>query len=155
MKLQSLSISLLTGMLFGLGLSLSQMIDPAKVVNFMDVFGTWDPSLAFVMLGGLVVNIIAFKISSKRALPLIQGEIFHTPTKTKLDGKLLTGAALFGIGWGMAGYCPGPMIASISFGGLSIWLMLSSFIVGTLATKIVLKQVENQRIVSEKEACVG
>ncbi|MCJ8314797.1 MAG: YeeE/YedE family protein [Saccharospirillaceae bacterium] len=141
-----LFIVLVSGILFGLGLSYGQMIDPNKVINFLDITGTWDPSLAFVMGGALVVNIVAFHFTSKRKRPLIAGETFRKPSKQDIDKPLLIGAALFGIGWGIAGYCPGPMFASVSFAGSSVWLIIVAYSVGTLVTKLVIKYINNQKI---------
>lgn len=150
-----LIVSLVTGIIFGLGLALSQMIDPAKVVNFLDVFGTWDPSLAFVMIGALAVNIVAYFITSKRKQPVLKSEVFHKTTKTKLDKKLMIGAALFGVGWGIAGYCPGPVLTSLSFGNESVWIMLMAYTIGTFATKVIQHQVVVRRAIAKDEACVG
>ncbi|BCE01552.1 DUF6691 family protein [Marinicellulosiphila megalodicopiae] len=146
--------ALLTGILFGLGLAFSQMIDPTKVINFLDLAGTWDPSLAFVMGGGLLVNLIAYRLISKRKAPLIAGEIFHKPAKTDIDKPLLIGAALFGIGWGIAGYCPGPMFASISFGGTDVWLIIAAYSIGTLATKLAMSHYQTRKAKVE-DACTG
>jgi len=147
-------IALFTGILFGLGLSISQMIDPNKVINFLDISGTWDPSLAFVMGGGLLVNLIAYRLTIKRHAPILAGEIFRKPAKQDIDKSLLIGAALFGIGWAIAGYCPGPMFASLSFGGQSVWLIIVSYSIGTFATKLALRHVENKKL-KEEDACTG
>jgi len=112
MRLQPV-FALLSGLVFGLGLSVSQMINPAKVLNFLDVAGTWDPSLALVMGGALLVMAVAWQIQRKRATPLF-GERFYLPTLTAIDAPLLLGAALFGIGWGLAGFCPGPALAALT-----------------------------------------
>ena len=102
------------GLLFGLGILLSGMGNPAKVMNFFDVFGTWDPSLAFVMGGGILVTAIGYRLVFVRGAP-IYGEKFQLPTSTALDMRLLGGSAVFGVGWGLSGFCPGgalPMLAS-------------------------------------------
>ena len=117
------------GLLFGLGLAISGMTDPARVLGFLDVAGAWDPTLMFVLGGAVVTTFIGFRLVFKRSAPLLGGG-FQLPTKQELDGRLLGGAALFGIGWGLSGYCPGPAIASI--GGISLPLaaMLMTMVVG-------------------------
>ena len=105
------------GALFGIGLALSRMIDPAKVLGFLDVAGDWDPTLAFVMLGALVVAVPAFRGTGRRAAPVL-ADRFHLPTRRALDAKLFGGAVIFGIGWGLVGFCPGPALASL---GLGLW----------------------------------
>ncbi|OQK16955.1 YeeE/YedE family protein [Methyloprofundus sedimenti] len=105
-------IALLAGIIFGLGLALSQMIDPNKVLNFLDVTGDWDPSLAFVMIGALAVTILSFHFILKRSAPLLDSG-FHVTKQVIINRPLLLGAGLFGIGWGMTGYCPGPAVASL------------------------------------------
>ncbi len=102
----------LAGLLFGLGLGVAGMTQPAKVVSFLDLFGAWDPSLAFVMAGAIAVHAIAYRLVRRRAHPLFDAR-FHLPTRTDLDRRLLVGAALFGIGWGIGGYCPGPGLVSL------------------------------------------
>ena len=97
--------SLLAGLIFGLGLILSGMGNPAKVQNFLDFFGAWDPSLAFVMGGAILVGLVAFTWARKRKTSLL-GDPMQLPSSTAVDKRLLTGAALFGIGWGLAGFCP-------------------------------------------------
>jgi len=105
-------VALLAGIIFGLGLALSQMIDPNKVLNFLDVTGNWDPSLAFVMMGALAVSILSFRFILKRSAPLFETG-FHVSKQSVITKPLLIGAGLFGIGWGMTGYCPGPAVASL------------------------------------------
>ncbi|KAF0677189.1 YeeE/YedE family protein [Profundibacterium mesophilum] len=105
--------ALLCGLIFGFGLIISGMSDPAKVLNFLDVFGSWDPSLAFVIGGAVAVSApgLAWVTRSRRA-PFF-GDTFHLPTRTDLDPNLLTGAAIFGIGWGLGGFCPGPALTAL------------------------------------------
>src|SRR5829696_3493396 len=105
-------ISYAAGLLFGLGLVVSGMSNPAKVLNFLDLFGTWDPSLVFVMGGAVLVAFIGYRLSWARELPLLGGQ-FDLPTRTDLDAQLLGGAALFGIGWGLGGFCPGPALTAL------------------------------------------
>ena len=106
---------LLSGVLFGVGLTVSRMIDPSKVIGFLDVTGAWDPSLAFVMGGALLVTVPAFMIAKKRVRTLLNIDI-TMPTKNDIDASLLIGAAIFGVGWGLGGFCPGPAISALSFG---------------------------------------
>jgi uncharacterized membrane protein YedE/YeeE len=108
-------VSLIAGTLFGLGLSLGGMVDPARVRGFLDVTGDWDPSLAFVLLGAVIVATIGYRVSLKLSRPLLDAR-FHLPTKTSIDAPLILGSAIFGIGWGLAGFCPGPAVASLTLG---------------------------------------
>ena len=107
-----LIFELITGLVFGVGIAVSGMMDPAKVLNFFDVAGTWDPSLAFVMGGALIVTFIGYRLVWKRNAPLFGGR-FQVPTGTDIDMKLVGGSALFGIGWGIAGFCPGAAIPAL------------------------------------------
>ena len=122
-------VSLVAGVVFGLGLAVAEMTNPLKVLDFLDLAGNWDPSLAFVMGGAVMVTLVAFRFVLRRALPLY-GDRFHLPTLTQLDRKLLGGAALFGIGWGLAGYCPGPALATILSGNSETWLFVPAMLVG-------------------------
>jgi uncharacterized membrane protein YedE/YeeE len=107
----------LAGLLFGIGLALSGMLDPARVIGFLDIAGgAWDPTLVFVLAGAVGVTAIGYGLAGLRKAP-IYGESFQLPTTTAIDGRLLGGAALFGIGWGLVGYCPGPAVAAIGFAG--------------------------------------
>src|SRR5690554_6786649 len=98
--------ALLIGLVFGAGIALSGMSNPAKILNFFDFAGTWDPSLAFVMGGALAVTAIGYVFVLKRPMPVFD-RMFHLPTRRDIDGPLVAGSALFGIGWGIAGFCPG------------------------------------------------
>jgi uncharacterized membrane protein YedE/YeeE len=134
-----LFFALLSGLLISAGIAISKMIDPLKVISFLDLSGNWDPSLALVMMGALVVYTLGFKLVLKRSAPLFSSH-FTLPTKQTLDKPLLLGAAIFGVGWGLAGYCPGPAIAALpaaSTGTLGFVLMM---VLGWLvAAKIPLK----------------
>ena len=110
-----LLLMILIGLAFGFGLSVSGMTDPARVQGFLDLAGRWDPTLAFVMGGGLLVNIPAYWLTRRRARPLLEQK-FYLPTAQDVDAALLIGAACFGIGWGIGGFCPGPALASLSSG---------------------------------------
>lgn len=105
--------ALLAGLVFGLGLAVSEMVNALKVLGFLDVFGHWDPSLAFVMGGAIAVSLPGFALLRKRNRPLL-APAFQWPQRTDIDRKLVLGAVIFGIGWGLAGYCPGPAIGGIA-----------------------------------------
>jgi uncharacterized membrane protein YedE/YeeE len=122
-------LALLSGVVFGLGLSLSQMINPDKVLGFLDISGSWDPSLALVMAGALTIAMPGFQWIRRQPKPLLDNE-FHITAKTQLDKPLLIGAALFGIGWGMTGYCPGPAFASLALGNQEALYMVLSIYAG-------------------------
>lgn len=107
----------ISGLLLSIGIALSGMIDPAKVLGFLNVLGNWDPSLALVMVGALVVYTLGFRLIQHKSTPIFTAQ-FYLPTQTKIDRPLLVGASLFGIGWGLVGYCPGPAIAAISTGSI-------------------------------------
>ncbi len=107
--------SLICGLLFGAGLAVSGMINPAKVLNFLDFAGTWDPTLAFVMGGALIVTVPGFALVRRRGAPLLTGRL-HLPDRHDIDVRLIAGAVLFGLGWGIAGFCPGPALAALSSG---------------------------------------
>jgi uncharacterized membrane protein YedE/YeeE len=122
-------VALLAGMLFGLGLAISGMMNPAKVVGFLDVAGGWDPTLAFVMGGALLVAIPAFRLILGRPRPIL-ADGFALPTKSALDGRLLGGAALFGVGWGLSGFCPGPAVAALTTGLTPVFAFVAAMVVG-------------------------
>ncbi|HSE77655.1 MAG TPA: YeeE/YedE family protein [Alphaproteobacteria bacterium] len=117
------------GFVFGAGLVVSQMVDPAKVLGFLDIAGAWDPSLALVMVGALAVTAIGYRVTFHHGRPLA-AERFQLPTRTDIDPPLVVGAALFGLGWGMAGYCPGPAIASLAFGQTEIVVFVLAMLAG-------------------------
>lgn len=121
----------LSGGLFGAGLLISQMTNPAKVLAFLDIAGDWDPSLAFVMGGALLVTFIGYRFVLKRDVPFFEGR-FRLPTRTDIDRRLVIGAALFGAGWGLAGLCPGPALSSLSFGGWPVIIFVVSMLVPML-----------------------
>ncbi len=105
--------ALVAGLLFGLGLAVSQMVNPHKVLAFLDVFGHWDPSLAFVMGGAILVTLPGFALLRRLDQPVFAPR-FQWPTRRDIDRRLVVGAALFGVGWGLAGYCPGPAIGALA-----------------------------------------
>lgn len=113
--MRQLLIALVTGALFGAGLAVSDMVNPARVLAFLDIFGAWDPALAFVMVGAIVPSAIAYMVSHRLRQPLLD-QRFFIPENRIIDRRLIAGAAIFGAGWGLVGYCPGPAIAGVSFG---------------------------------------
>jgi hypothetical protein len=121
--------ALVAGLLFGLGLTISQMINPQKVLGFLDVAGQWDGSLALVMAGALITLAILQHFIFRRAAPVCAAA-FNLPKSTSIDARLLIGAALFGIGWGLAGLCPGPALAGLSFGIVENYLFVLAMLAG-------------------------
>ena len=122
-------VNLFAGALFGLGLAVSGMVDPAKVIGFLDVAGDWDPTLAFVMGGALLVTIPAFRLIFKCPHPVLADE-FELPTKKGLDTRLLGGSALFGVGWGLSGFCPGPAVTALATGLTPVFAFVVAMIAG-------------------------
>jgi len=112
------SAALASGLIFGLGLSLSGMLNAARVQAFLDVFGHWDPSLAFVLGGAVLIAFIGVRVAKRMEHPVLDDR-FHLPTNQKIDAPLIIGSALFGLGWGLGGFCPGPAIASLSVASLT------------------------------------
>lgn len=123
--------ALLAGVVFGVGLTLSQMIDPARVLGFLDVAGNWDPTLAFVMAGALAVAAAVYRVVFARPRPLFD-EHFHVPPPAAPDARLLAGAALFGLGWGLVGFCPGPALAALAGGAGMVFVFVAAMLAGTL-----------------------
>ena len=121
--------ALICGVLFGLGLAVSEMVNPPKVLWFLDVTGTWDPSLLFVMAAGLTLTALTFRPLLKRSRPLLDRQ-FHMPSRTGINRQLVTGAAIFGVGWGLVGYCPGPAIASLAYGKTESVIFLLAMVAG-------------------------
>ncbi len=121
--------ALLTGLIFGAGLALSGMTDPAKVLGFLDIFGAWKPDLAFVMGGALVVTLGATPMILRWAKPLM-ADAFRLPVSKTIDTRLIVGGALFGIGWGLWGYCPGPAIVAVSYGEHTTIMFLAAMLTG-------------------------
>ena len=127
---------LISGLIFGAGLTVSGMVNPAKILNFLDFAGQFDATLIFVMGAGLIIATIGYGLIFKRVTPFFDGQ-FHLPTETGIDAKLIGGAALFGIGWGLSGFCPGPAIASLVFGYQQSFIFLAAMIVGTLLVRFI------------------
>jgi uncharacterized membrane protein YedE/YeeE len=122
------------GALFAVGLAISGMADPARVLGFLDLFGTWDPTLAFVMAGAIGVYAPLRLLAKRRTHPLFATQ-FHEPKKRTIDPKLIGGAALFGVGWGLSGYCPGPALVSAGTGALGVLAFLGAMLAGTALTR--------------------
>ena len=129
--------ALLSGVLFGMGMAVSGMIDPAKVIGFLDISGSWDPSLAFVMGGALAVFMPSYFLIIKPRKQSVSGEAFCTPTNKNIDGRLLSGAAIFGLGWGLAGICPGPGIVLMGAGETKGLLFVSALVLGVLIFRVI------------------
>jgi len=121
--------ALLAGLVFGLGLTVSEMVNPAKVLAFLDLFGGWDPSLAFVMGAALLVTAIGYRLVWSRPSPVFAAR-FQVPGNRSLDARLAVGAVLFGIGWGLVGLCPGPAIAALTTGGMQAVAFLAAMVAG-------------------------
>lgn len=124
------------GLIFGLGIAVSGMIDPAKVLNFFDFAGTWDPSLAFVMGGALVVTAVGYRFVLKAPHPAFANS-FSIPTRRDIDLRLVGGAATFGIGWGLSGFCPGGVVPALGIGRVEPWLFVAAVIAGMLVANFV------------------
>lgn len=120
---------LIVGLLFGAGLALSGMIDPARVLGFLDLAGRWNPTLAFVLVAALVPSAVAYAIVNRMKRPLLAEE-FCIPQNRAVEGRLLAGALVFGIGWGLVGLCPGPAIAGLALGHWENWLFVGAMIAG-------------------------
>jgi hypothetical protein len=126
--------TLFAGLLFGIGLIFSGMANPEKVQNFLDVFGTWDPSLAFVMGGAILVTAPGFWFVRKRTTPFFH-TTFHLPTRKDIDARLVTGAAVFGVGWGLGGLCPGPAMTSLPFAAPGVLVFVAAMLAGMILAK--------------------
>ena len=131
-----LVFAFIAGGLFGTGLFLSGMTDTAKVQGWLDVFGNWDPTLAFVMGGAMIPMAIAWAVTRRRSSSLL-GTSFPPQPSTKLDSRLVLGSVMFGMGWGLVGLCPGPVIASLSYGGPGLYVFLAAMLVGMIAAPAV------------------
>lgn len=137
--MKSLVAVFISAFLFGLGLGFSGMTLPSKVIGFLDVTGHWDPSLMAVMVGAILVHSIAYALINRRGRPVLASS-FQVPTRRDLDWKLILGAAIFGIGWGLAGFCPGPALVGLASGKISVGVFVISMLIGMLLyQKVMLK----------------
>jgi uncharacterized protein len=132
----SVFVQFLIGLLFGTGLVVAGMSDPAKVLNFLDVTRMWDPSLAFVMGGAVVVTFIGYRLAWQRQRPVYDAH-FHIPLSKVLDAKLVLGSAIFGVGWGLGGLCPGPAFTALGTGKASAIIFVIAMCVGMVAARMV------------------
>lgn len=143
LKLPFLATAAGSGLLFGAGLYVSQMVNPLKVLRFLDFGaiprGGWDPSLAFVIAPAIVVMFVAVRLAGRRTAPLFASR-FHLPQRTRIDAPLVIGAALFGLGWGMSGICPGPAIALIAFLPGNLWIFLVMLAIGSWIGRLLLQR---------------
>lgn len=125
----------LVGLIFGVGLILSGMTDPGKVIGFLDLFGQWDPSLAFVMGGAILVGVFAFAVAKKRTTSMLGGAM-QLPTARHVDKRLIIGSLAFGAGWGLAGFCPGPALVSLGAGEIKAAVFVLAMLIGMLAFEV-------------------
>ncbi len=128
--------TLFAGLLFGTGLILSGMANPKKVQNFLDIFDSWDPSLAFVMGGAILVTAPGFWLVQKRTSPFFH-DVFQLPARKDIDARLVTGAAIFGVGWGLGGLCPGPAVTSLLFFTPGVLIFVPAMLVGMILAKFI------------------
>jgi uncharacterized protein len=127
-------VGLIAGFIFGLGLCLSGLADPSVVQGFLDVAGAWNPTLLFVMGAGLTVTLIGYHLGFRRGRPLWSPR-FNLPTSTVIDTPLVSGAVIFGVGWGLAGYCPGPAVVSLASGRTEVFVFITAMVTGMMAVR--------------------
>lgn len=136
MRIVNISMALIVGLLFGIGLIVSGMTNPAKVTGFLDLAGRWGPSLAFVMGGAIAVGLVAFRLAGKRSRSLLD-QPMRLPTASMIDRRLVIGSLAFGVGWGLAGYCPGPALASLASGGAKPLIFTAAMLAGMAIFELV------------------
>lgn len=141
-------VGLLCGLIFGFGLALAGMTQPEKVLGFLDVAGKWDPCLLFVLGGAVGVTVVTFRFILRRKTPLL-GQRYYFSERTNIDRPLLLGAALFGMGWGIGGYCPGPAMTLLAAPSWELWAFLPAMLVGIAAQKIMSAAREEKSVVVE------
>ncbi|MFC0179937.1 DUF6691 family protein [Thorsellia kenyensis] len=134
--------ALLSGLVFGIGLVISGMANPEKVLSFLSITNDWDPSLAFVMIGAISVSIIGFMMAKKRRVSYLNQTII-LPTQTRIDNKLVLGAVLFGLGWGIAGICPGPGLVLISLGEIKGSIFMAAMLLGMMLFELVASKIKS------------
>jgi uncharacterized protein len=135
----SFLVNLGLGLLFGIGLVVSGMANPAKVMNFLDLFGTWDPSLAFVMGGAVIVTFIGYRWVLRMESP-VKGDTFHLPTRSDVDLRIIAGPAIFGIGWGLSGFCPGPALTALGLGATGTLVFVPAMILGMVLARVFVER---------------
>ncbi|ENM5746291.1 YeeE/YedE family protein [Vibrio mimicus] len=131
--------SLVAGLLFGVGMVVSGMADPAKVIGFLDVTGVWDPSLMFVMGGALAVFMPAYFLLIKSQAKPVNAKVFCLANNTKIDRRLISGSVIFGLGWGLVGICPGPIVSSLALGNIGAWVFFPAMMVGLGLTNLLIR----------------
>jgi len=137
--MKSIAAAFPLGLLFGIGLVTSGMSNPAKVIGFLDITGQWDPSLAFVMGGAVIVFGMLYRFALRQQKPVLAAA-YSFPDRKQVDTPLIAGALVFGVGWGLGGFCPGPAIVSAGFGDPRVWLFVAAMIVGILLFRFVLRR---------------
>ncbi|WP_223217189.1 DUF6691 family protein [Rhizobium cauense] len=143
-----LIVSIICGILFGIGLVVSDMVNPERVLAFLDVTGSWDASLAFVMLAALVPSALAYRFRRHQSRPVFDDR-FHIPTSASVDARLVLGAAMFGTGWGLVGLCPGPALAGLATGRWEVVLFATAMLAGMLGYKLTLLGARSGSLPSE------
>jgi len=133
---RTLAASFATGLLFGLGLILSGMSNPAKVLGFLDLAGAWDPSLALVMAGAVLIGFVAFRLAGRCQCSLL-GEPMRLPATRTVDRRLVLGSALFGVGWGLAGFCPGPSLVALGAGEVKVAVFVAAMVAGMAVFEVI------------------
>jgi hypothetical protein len=141
------AINALAGLVFGLGLLISGMANPAKVQNFLDLAGTFDPSLIFVMLGAVVATFLGYRLTFKRSRPVL-AERFSLPTSKDVDARVVLGPALFGIGWGLSGFCPGPAITSLPLLAKGTLIFVPAMLIGIGLARLLVQARPSGKVVS-------
>ncbi|MGR3547848.1 MAG: DUF6691 family protein [Roseovarius sp.] len=137
--------ALLVGLVFGVGIAISGMINPAKVLNFFDIAGTWDPSLIFVMGGALLTTFIGYRLVLKRPGPIVEAE-FKLPTNRVIDARLIGGSAVFGLGWGIAGFCPGAAVPALGSGRYEVVAFVAALLAGLWVAKTIQTKQADKRV---------
>ncbi|WP_159652664.1 YeeE/YedE family protein [Vibrio atypicus] len=136
-------VALLSGLLFGIGMAISGMIEPQKVIGFLDITGEWDPSLAFVMGGALLVFMPSYFLLIKPRQLSVSKEALPCATSLKVDARLISGSMIFGLGWGLAGICPGPVVTSLALGNAGIVLFFIAMLTGSIMTKVIIERLDS------------
>lgn len=152
--MRKLLAPLIVGLIFGAGLAVSDMVNPARVLAFLDLAGQWDPTLAFVMAGALVPSAIAYLIRRRLRAPLLEPR-FHIPENRAVDRRLLGGAVLFGAGWGLVGFCPGPAISALSLGSWQPWPFVAAMVAGMLLHRLAVRRTPAVPALSLRNASDG